>query len=156
VAAHLLCVDNHLPDRAASRIEKSFDLNRAKSALCKPFPDAEPVPAEIDEIVAALPEGGEVLRQVGHNAIFAMLSIKAFRMLPTAATPQRIDETGHRECGRGLRSWTIPDAEEPRQHSPSERAGRPEIDCCQCGTPRRGFSLVAVTRPAPGCFSDTL
>ncbi|MCA9065950.1 MAG: hypothetical protein KDA96_22935, partial [Planctomycetaceae bacterium] len=28
---------------------------------------------------------------VGHNAIFAMLAIKAFRMLPSAATPKRID-----------------------------------------------------------------
>jgi hypothetical protein len=32
-----------------------------------------------------------VLRQVGHNAIFAMRAIKAFRILPIAATPQRID-----------------------------------------------------------------
>ena len=32
-----------------------------------------------------------MLRQVGHNAIFAMLAIKAFRMMPSAATPQRID-----------------------------------------------------------------
>ena len=42
-------------------------------------------------IGVALAEGGNVLRQVGHNAIFAMLAIKAFRMLPSAATPQRIE-----------------------------------------------------------------
>ncbi|MCH5376476.1 MAG: hypothetical protein JJ992_21105, partial [Planctomycetes bacterium] len=46
---------------------------------------------QIDKIGAALVDGGEVLRQVGHNAIFAMLAIKAFRMLPDAATPERID-----------------------------------------------------------------
>ena len=91
VAAHLLCVDNDLDERATSRIVELVDLNWASSALCKPFPDAEPEPARIDEIGVALAEGGEVLRQVGHNAIFAMLAIKAFRMMPSAATPQRID-----------------------------------------------------------------
>jgi hypothetical protein len=91
VAAHLLCVDNDLDKLARSRIEELLDLNWAKSALCRPFPDAEPEPPRIDEIGVALAEGGEVLRQVGHNAIFAMLAIKGFRMMPSAATPQRID-----------------------------------------------------------------
>jgi len=91
VAAHLLCVDNHLDERATSRIVELFDLNWAATPLCKPFPDEDPQPERIDRIGVALAEGGEVLRQVGHNAIFAMLAIKAFRMLPSAATPQRID-----------------------------------------------------------------
>jgi len=91
VAAHLLCVDNDLDQQATSRIAQLVDLNWASSSLCKPFPEARPEPAQIEKIGAALVEGGEVLRQVGHNAIFAMLAIKAFRMLPNAATPQRID-----------------------------------------------------------------
>jgi hypothetical protein len=91
VAAHLMCVDNGLDKRATSRIAQLFDLNWASSALCKPFPDTEPRPGRVHEIGVALAEGGEVLRQVGHNAIFAMLAIKAFRMLPSAATPERID-----------------------------------------------------------------
>jgi len=70
---------------------KLFDLNWASTALCKPFPDAKPEPAGIGKIGVALTEGGKVLRQVGHNAIFAMLSIKGFRMMPSAATPHRID-----------------------------------------------------------------
>ena len=86
VAARLLCVDNGLDKRATSRIVELVDLNWAKSALCMPFPDAEPDPARIKSIGVALAEGGEVLRQVGHNAIFAMLAIKAFRMMPSAAT----------------------------------------------------------------------
>lgn len=91
VAAHLLCVDNNLDEDATSRIAELFDLNWASTPLCKPFPDADPEPERIDKIGVALAEGGEVLRQVGHNAIFAMLAIKGFRILPSAATPERID-----------------------------------------------------------------
>ena len=91
VAAHFLCVDNDLDEHAIKRIVELVDLNWASSALCEPFPDAEPEPAEIGKIGVALTEGAEVLRQVGHNAIFAMLAIKAFRIMPSAATSQRID-----------------------------------------------------------------
>lgn len=91
VAAHLLCVENNLEPRARSRIVQLFDLNWAPTALCQPFPEAEPEPEHINRIGAALAEGGDVLRQVGHNAIFAMLAIRAFRMVPAAATRQRID-----------------------------------------------------------------
>ena len=91
VSAHLLCVDNDLDEQTTSRIVELFDLNWASSKLCKPFPDADPDPAGIEKIGVALAEGGNVLRQVGHNVIFAMLAIKAFRMVPSAATPERID-----------------------------------------------------------------
>ena len=91
VAAHLMCVDNDLDAPARSRIEELFNINWATSALCKPFPDETPDPDAVARIGEALTEGGAVLRQVGHNAIFAMLAIKAFRMVPSAATPQRID-----------------------------------------------------------------
>lgn len=91
VSAHFLCVDNALDRDARSRIAELVDINWASSALCKPFPDEKPGPARIKDIGVALAEGGEVLRQVGHNAIFAKLAIKAFRLMPNAATPQRID-----------------------------------------------------------------
>ena len=90
VAAHLLCVDNDLDARASSRIAELIHLNWASTPLCEAFPETDPDPARIDGIGAALSEGAETLRQVGHNAIFAMLAIKAFRMMPCAATPQRV------------------------------------------------------------------
>ena len=91
VAAHLLCHDNGLDDAARARIVELFNLNWASAPLCQPFPEADADPTQIKRIGDALAEGGGVLRQVGHDAIFAMLAIKAFRMLPSAATPQRID-----------------------------------------------------------------
>ncbi len=91
VAAHLLYVENDLGERAASRITELAELNWASLPLCDPFPDAPPEPEQIDTIGVALVEGADALRQVGHNAIFAMLAIKAFRVMPAAATAQRIE-----------------------------------------------------------------
>ncbi len=91
VAAHLLGVENALDQKARARIEELVNLNWASSELCRAFPDSDPQPGRIDEIKAALVEGAEVLREVGHNAIFTMLAIKGFRILPGAATPERID-----------------------------------------------------------------
>lgn len=103
VAAHLMCVDNDFDDETRARIVELFDLNWASTDLCAPFPEEEPDPDQIERIGTALTDGGEVLRQVGHNAIFAMLAIKAFRMLPSAATPQRID--GVCELIRSFTPW---------------------------------------------------
>jgi hypothetical protein len=115
VAAHLLCVDNRLDEGATSRIVELCELNWASSALCKPFPLAKAESRQIERIGATLAEGGEVLRQVGHNAIFAMLAIKAFRMLPEAATAQRID--GVCALIRSLTPWRdiepAPDVDPP-------------------------------------------
>ena len=91
VAAHFLCVDNKLDERACERIRELVDLNWSSTALCAPLPLEEPEPNRIEEIGRALMEGASELRQVGHNAIFAMLAVKAFRALPPAATPMRID-----------------------------------------------------------------
>lgn len=91
VAAYLLCENNSLDQRACSRIEEMVDINWAATPLCAPFPDDTPQPERIDDIGAAFVEGAETLRQVGHNAIFAMLAIKAFRMIPEASTSERID-----------------------------------------------------------------
>jgi hypothetical protein len=91
ISAHLMCVDNDFDDAAAARIVELFDLNWAPTKLCEPFPEGDPVPDATEQVGKALAEGGGVLRQVGHDAIFAMLAIKAFRMLPEAATKERVD-----------------------------------------------------------------
>ncbi len=91
VSAHLMCAENDFDEATVARIEELFDLNWASKPLCRPFPEEDPDPSQIGKIGAALAEGGEVLRQVGHNAIFAMLAIKGFRLVPEAATPRRIE-----------------------------------------------------------------
>jgi hypothetical protein len=91
VAAYLLCTDNHLDARATARVAELIRLNWASTPLCRAFPQADADLGRIDDIGAALIEGADTLRQVGHNAIFAMLAIKALRMLPCAATRQRAE-----------------------------------------------------------------
>ncbi|MEQ8790627.1 MAG: hypothetical protein RIC55_30295 [Pirellulaceae bacterium] len=91
ISAHMMCVDNKFDDAAAARIVELFDLNWAPSKLCQPFPAGDPVKDATEKVGKALAEGGGVLRQVGHDAIFAMHAIKGFRMLPETATPERVD-----------------------------------------------------------------
>lgn len=91
ISAHMMCVDNQLDDAASRRIVELFDLNWANSKLCQPFPEGERVDDATERVGKALAEGRGVLREVGHDAIFAMHAIKAFRMLPETATPQRVD-----------------------------------------------------------------
>ena len=98
ISAHMMCVDNKFDDAAAGRIAELFDLNWATSKLCQPFPAGDPVSDATEKVGKALAEGGGVLRQVGHDAIFAMLAIKAFRMLPDSATSERVG-------GGCRRSW---------------------------------------------------
>ena len=74
VSAHLMCVDNELDEQATARITELFDLNWASKPLCEPFPEAEPDPEQVEKIGLALADGNGVLREVGHNAIFANIS----------------------------------------------------------------------------------
>ncbi len=103
VSAHLMCTENGFSGQATARIEELFDLNWASTPLCKPFPKEDPDPAQIKRIGLALADGSGVLREVGHNAIFAMLAIKGFRLLPSAATPQRIE--GVCKLIRAIKPW---------------------------------------------------
>ncbi len=103
ISAHLMCVDNEFDDAAAGRIVELFDLNWAPSKLCKPFPENDLVPDATEMVGKALAEGGGVLREVGHDAIFAMHAIKAFRMLPGSATPERVE--GVCNLIRAIKPW---------------------------------------------------
>lgn len=103
ISAHLLCLDNNLPPDAEKRINQLFDLSWAPSPLCQPFPQEEPEPDQVKKIGSALLEAKGSLREVGHNAIFATLAIKSFRMLPEAATPRRIE--GVCKLIRAIKPW---------------------------------------------------
>lgn len=111
ISAHLMCVDNELDDAAAARIIELFDLNWAPTKLCEPFPKRDPVPDAAERVGKALAENTGVLREVGHDAIFAMHAIKAFRMLPESATPERV--AGVCKLIRAFKPWRdVPPADD--------------------------------------------
>ena len=103
ISAHLMCVDNELDDLAAARIEELFDLNWAATKLCEPFPEADPVDDATRQIGLALAESKGVLREVGHDAIFAMHAMKGFRMMPETATAERV--AGVCRLIRAIKPW---------------------------------------------------
>lgn len=115
IAAHLMCEENHLPEAAHARIEQLFDLNWAKTPLSAPFPEEDADPSQVKKIGEALMEARGSLREVGHNAIFAMHAIRGFRLMPELATPQRID--GVCALIRAIKPWrddvTIDEAVNP-------------------------------------------
>ena len=103
ISAHMMCENNQFSDPAAARIVELFDLNWAKKKLCQPFPKGEPVKDAVDQVGKALADGAGVLRQVGHDAIFAMHAIKAFRLLPEIATRERV--AGVCKLIRSFKPW---------------------------------------------------
>ena len=103
IAAQLMCEENHLPEAAHARIEQLFDLNWAKTPLCAPFPEEDPDPSQVKKIGEALMEAHGSLREVGHNAIFAMHAVRGFRLMPELATPKRIE--GVCSLIRAIKPW---------------------------------------------------
>lgn len=120
ISAHLMCVDNNFDDAASSRIVELFDKNWANAKLCADFPEQDPLPVEeaTRQIGLAFADGSGVLRQVGHDAIFAMHAIKAFRMDPELATPDRV--AGTCRLIRAFKPW--------RDVAPAEDVQPPPFD----------------------------
>lgn len=115
ISAHMMCVDNKFKEAATARIAELFDRNWAKGKLCESFPEADPVEDATEKVGKALAEGSGVLREVGHDAIFAMHAIKAFRISPETATPERVE--GVCKLIRSFKPW--------RDIEPDERVQPP-------------------------------
>lgn len=103
IAAHLMCDENHLAVAARDRITVLFERNWAQSKLCAAFPEEEAKPELVKNIGNALLEAHGSLREVGHNAIFAMHAIRGFRLMPHLATSQRIE--GVCRLIRAIKPW---------------------------------------------------
>lgn len=115
ISAHMMCVDNEFKKAATTRIVELFDRNWAKGKLCESFPEDDPIKDATEKVGEALAEGSGVLREVGHDAIFAMHAIKAFRILPETATLERVN--GVCRLIRSFKPW--------RDIEPDERVQPP-------------------------------
>lgn len=116
ISAHLLCIDNELDAETVQRIQTLFDLNWASSKLCQSFPEGDRDPKAVEKVGLALADGGGVLPQVGHDAIFAMRAIKGFRLMPETATKERVE--GVCNLIRSFKSWRDIEPDEDIQPPP--------------------------------------
>ena len=91
ISAYYLCREHPVEDGVAESIAAMIDRHWAGTELCSPVPPEEPDTALVGRIVAALDGNIGRLRQVGHNVIFPSLALKAFRDVPEAITPSRVD-----------------------------------------------------------------
>jgi hypothetical protein len=91
IAAYYLCREVEMARGADDIIREMIDAQWTHSPLCAPFPDETPEPELVGKIAQTLQENMDGLRQAGHNVIFPTLALKAFRQLPEAVTPARVD-----------------------------------------------------------------
>ena len=103
ISAHFMCADNELGDPTTNRIVELFDRNWASTKLCESFPEDDPVENASEQIGRVLAEGRGILREVGHDAIFAMHAIKGFETMPHLATAARIE--GVCSLIRAIKPW---------------------------------------------------
>jgi hypothetical protein len=91
IAAYFFCREVDLERGVDAVIRAMIDEHWTHTPLCAPFPVETPDPGLIDRIAATLQESMDGLRQAGHNVIFPSLALKAFRQMPEAVTPARVD-----------------------------------------------------------------
>ena len=103
ISASMMCSGNEFDESTVTRISELFHYNWAKGPLCEDFPSEDPDPDAVLKVGRTLAEYGKTLREVGHDAIFAMHAIKAFRISPELATPKRVE--GICDLIRAFKPW---------------------------------------------------
>ena len=91
IAAYYLCRELELEDGTDDVIRAIIDDHWTNTALCAPLPAERPEPELVNRITKTLQENMDGLRQAGHNVIFPAMALKAFRQLPDAVTPTRVE-----------------------------------------------------------------
>ena len=90
MASVFFCREQKLDEPTQVEIRKIVKARLLKSAIYQPRPKEAADPALVEGLVKDLDAGIDVLRQSGHNIIFANLALKALRDMPEAATPERV------------------------------------------------------------------
>ena len=91
IAAYFLSREIEMEEGAADTVQDMIDAQWAHLPLCAPFPDERADPSLVARIVASVSTTTQGLRQAGHNVIFPALALKAFRDVPDALTPSRVE-----------------------------------------------------------------
>lgn len=90
MASVFFCREQKLDEPTQKEIRKIVQSRLLKSAIYQPRPKEAADPALVEGLIKDLDAGIDVLRQSGHNIIFANITLKALRDMPEAATPERV------------------------------------------------------------------
>jgi hypothetical protein len=91
IAAYYFCREIEMESGAADVIRAMIDEHWTETPLCAPLPEEAPEPELVAKIAETLQGNMNGLRQAGHNVILPTMALKAFRQLPSAVTPTRVD-----------------------------------------------------------------
>jgi hypothetical protein len=91
IAAFYLCRENEVEAGVPEAIGAMIDHHWGESELFSGFPDEPADQALTGRIAAGLAARVGGLRQVGHDVILPSLALRAFRDLPEAVTPARVE-----------------------------------------------------------------
>lgn len=86
-----LCRENATENGVDEIIASCIDKHLITEELCADFPAAVPDANLLGHIFDCMVEHMSGLREAGHNIILPTLALKAFRDLPEAITPQRVN-----------------------------------------------------------------
>jgi hypothetical protein len=121
VAAYFLCHEQRFSPEAQHALVEWLDSHLTRDELFSMAPVAVDRFASIAPISEALRESGPVLREVGHNVIFASLALKAFQAFPSVATQRRVNGiaalTRRFEPMPGVEDVVAPDVPSVEGHS---------------------------------------
>jgi hypothetical protein len=86
-----LCQENEVEPGLSSTIAAILDERWTKTGLCAPFQDEGADRSLLQKILDSMQNSGSVLREAGHNVILSALALKAFRDVPKAISPARVE-----------------------------------------------------------------
>ncbi|HEX4607121.1 MAG TPA: hypothetical protein VH092_02865, partial [Urbifossiella sp.] len=90
MAAAFFCREQRIGGDAQRDILSLVEARLLTAPVFTPRPAAAADPGLVDGLVRDLDAGIDTLRRSGHNIIFAVVSLKALREVPEAATPDRV------------------------------------------------------------------
>jgi len=91
IAAYYLCREGPVEPGAAEAMAGMIDRRWAQTGLCAPSPPEAPDQELLQQVTGTLDANIGRLRQAGHNVIIPSLALRAFRQLPEAITPSRVN-----------------------------------------------------------------
>lgn len=90
IAAYYLCHEQNLEPATQQGIAECLRTDLESNELFGPWPEETAEPELIKDILDRLAESVGIFRMVGHNVIFPSAALKAFRQVPYAITPLRV------------------------------------------------------------------